>query len=151
MQRTTSWTRLLSIPALAVGALVLASSAASAQTTVTLTDTSQTTVLTANVSEQARVSFPSGVTFNVTNIAANTAASGASVTISNIALASATKQLKVSLQAESASFSAPVTGAATWAAGDVTWGAGTWTAATGSAGTLSNRDRKSTRLNSSHT
>ena len=45
-----------------------------AQTTVTLTDTSQTTVLTANVSEQARVSFPSGVTFNVTNIAAITAA-----------------------------------------------------------------------------
>jgi len=111
---------------------------AHAQTAVTLPDTSQTTTLTANVSEQAKVTVPSGVTFNVTNITANTAASGASITVQNIVLASATKQLKVSLQANAASFTPPVVGATTWGAADVTWNAAAWTNATGSSGTLSN-------------
>jgi hypothetical protein len=138
VQRTKLWTRLVSIPALALGALVLAANAASAQTTLLLPDTSQTTTLTAAVPEQARVTFPSGVTFTVNNIAAATPASGATVTIANIALASATKQLKISLQSDTASFTPPVVGAATWAASAVSWAAGTWTSATGTAGTLSN-------------
>jgi hypothetical protein len=123
---------------LAVLILSLAAAAAGAQTTVTLPDTSQTTTLTSNVSEQARVTVPANVTFNVTNIAASTAASGASVTVDNIALATATKQLKISIQAAAASFTPPVAGATTWSAGDVTWNAATWTNATGASGTLSN-------------
>jgi hypothetical protein len=75
-------------------------------TTVTLPDTSQTTVLTAVVNEQARVTFPSGVTFTVSDITGSTIASPAAVTISNIVLATATKQLKVSVQADAAAFTA---------------------------------------------
>ncbi|HEV8578331.1 MAG TPA: hypothetical protein VGX68_04555 [Thermoanaerobaculia bacterium] len=118
--------------------LLAVAGAAGAQTTVTLPDTSQTTTLTASVSEQAQVTVPSGVTFNVTNVASSTAASAASVTVSNIVLATATKQLKVSIQGGAASFTPPVVGATTWAVGDVTWNAATWTNATGASGTLSN-------------
>lgn len=108
-----------------------------AQTTVTLPDTSQTTPMSANVSEQARVTVPSAITFNVTNIGASTAASAASVTIDQIVLATATKQLKLSLQANASSFTPPVALATTWSAADVTWNAPTWTSATGASGTLS--------------
>lgn len=109
-----------------------------AQQSVTLTDTSQTTTLTANVSEQARVTVPAGVTFNVTNVGASTAATGTSVTVSSIVLSTATKQLRVSLQGNAASFTPPIALATTWSAGDVTWNAATWTNATGASGTLSN-------------
>ena len=125
-------------------AAVLAASAvftpavARAQTTVALPNSTQTTTLTANVSDQARVTVPAGVTFAVTNVSANPAASDASVTIDAIVLAAATNQLKISLQANAASFTPPVAGATTWAAGDVTWNAATWTNATGASGTLSN-------------
>ena len=123
----------------AIGAILLAFAVpAAAQQTVTLTDTSQTTTLTANVSEQARVTVPAGVTFNVANVSASTAATAASVTVTSIVLASATKQLQVSLQANAASFTPPVVGSTTWGAGDVTWNAATWTNATGASGTLSN-------------
>ncbi len=123
----------------ALGTLVLAGAgAAFAQTTVSLPDTSQTTTLTSSVAEQARVTVPAGVTFNVSNVGSSTAASAASVTVSNIVLATATKQLKVSIQANAANFTPPVAGATTWAAGDVTWNAATWTNATGATGTLSN-------------
>jgi hypothetical protein len=111
---------------------------ASAQTTIAQPDTSQTTVLTATVTEQARVTVPSGVTFAVTDVGSATASTAASITISNIVLASATRQLKVSLQADAAGFSAPVAGATTWSAGDVTWAAAAWTGATATSGTLSN-------------
>lgn len=113
---------------------------ASAQTAVTLPNSSQTTTLTANVSEQARVTVPSGVTFNVTNIAASTEASGASVTVDNIVLASASKQLVISLQANEASFTPSVPEATTWSAGDVTWAAASFTNGTGASGTLSNSE-----------
>jgi hypothetical protein len=117
---------------LLTAAAVAAALTASAQTTVTLPNTSQTSTLTANVSEQARV------TFNVTDIASSTAATAASVSIDNIVLATATKQLKVSLQGGAASFTPPVSGATTWSASDVTWNAATWTNGTGASGTLSN-------------
>jgi len=126
------------LPLLATTFVLAFTSIGYAQTSVTLTDTSQTTTLTANVSEQARVTVPSGVTFTVGNVAASTAAGAASVSVSNIVLATATKQFKVSLQANAASFSAPVGGAITWSAADVTWNAAAWTNATGAAGTLSN-------------
>jgi hypothetical protein len=114
-----------------------AAGAAAAQTTVPLPDTSQTTLLTSVVNEQARVTVPATVTFNVTDVASSTAASAASVTVSNIVLDTATKQLKISIQANGASFTPPVPGATTWSASDVSWNAPAWASATGAAGTLS--------------
>ncbi len=111
---------------------------ASAQVTVTLPDTSQTTTLTATVPEQARVTIPSTVTFTVNNVAASTAGSAAPVTITNIVLSTATDKLKISIQANAASFTPPTVGATTWSASDVTWTGGTWTTATPASGTLSN-------------
>jgi hypothetical protein len=119
-------------------ALLLCASAASAQTIVVLPDTSQTTTVTVNVSEQVRVAVPAGITFNVTNVGSSTVASAASVAIDQIVLASATKELRVSLKANASSFTAPVPGDTTWSAADVSWNAATWTAAAGSAGTLDN-------------
>lgn len=121
----------------AAAALVLLGVPVFAQTTVSLPDTSQTTTLTANVSEQATVTVPAGVTFNVTDVSSSTAAAAASVTVSNIVLATATKQLQISIQAGAASFTPPVAAATTWSAGDVSWNAAAWTSATGAAGTLS--------------
>ena len=117
---------------------VLIAATASAQTTVTLESTSQSTAAVANVSEQARVTVPASVTFNVTNIASSTAATAASVTVDNIVLADEDKQLKISIQAAGASFSHSENGATTWSAGDISWNAATWTNATGASGTLSN-------------
>ena len=111
--------------------------AAQAQTTVALPDTSQTTLLTATVSEQARVVVPASVSFAVTNVGNGTAASTVGVTVDRIVLATATKQLRVSVQAAAASFTPPVVGATTWSAGDVSWNAATWTRATGITGVLS--------------
>jgi hypothetical protein len=119
-------------------ALVLMGGNAAMAQTVVLPDNSQTTTLTATVSEQAQVSVPAGVTFNVTNVGVDTAASGASVSASSIVLSTATKKLKVSIQANAATFSAPVGGAVTWSASDVTWNASSWTNATGASGSLSN-------------
>lgn len=122
----------------AIGLLIGSATIVCAQTTVTLPDTSQTTTLTATVGDQARVTVPAGVSFTVSDITAATAASPATVTVSNIVLASATKQLRMSLQAETAAFTPPVGGAASWAASDVSWAAASWTNASGAAGTLSN-------------
>jgi hypothetical protein len=113
-----------------------AAGAAVAQTTVTLPDNSQTTTLTSNVSEQARVTVPANITFNVTNVNAATAASAASVSIDSIVLASDSKQLRVFVKAASPSFTPPVTGATTWASSDVTWAVSNWSNGTGAAGTL---------------
>lgn len=127
----------LRTPLLALTFVLTLTSVGYAQQSVTLPDTSQTTTLTANVSEQARVTVPSGITFNVTNVSSNTAAGAASVTVSSIVLATPTKQFKVSLQGNAASFTPPVVLATTWSASDVTWNAATWTNAIGAAGTLS--------------
>ena len=112
-------------------------SQARSQTTVTLPDTSLTSTVSVNVNEQVRITVPAGVTFNVSNIGVSTVAAAVSITVDQIVMASATKQLKISLQANAASFAPPVGGAVTWSAGDVTWNAATWTNATGSAATLS--------------
>ena len=126
------------VRAASVPAFVLVfGAAASAQTSVGLPDQSQTTTLTANVSEQARVTVPASITFNVTNVGASTSASAASMTVQNIVLASATKQLKVSVRANATGFTPPSVGATTWSASDVTWGNDAWTNATAASGTLS--------------
>lgn len=129
--------KLVVMAALVGGISVLGAQNAHAQTTVTLPDSSLTTLFTASVSEQARVVVPASVTFNVTNVGNSTAAGNASVTIDQVVLATATKQLKVSVQAAAASFSAPAGGGATWAASDVSWNNASWTSATGASGTLS--------------
>jgi len=122
---------------IAIAAGLAFSSTASAQTSITLPDTSQTTVVTASVPEQATVTVPATLTFTVNSDAVSNTANAA-VTVTNIALATATKQLQISLQANAASFTPPVVGAVTWSASDVSWAAGTWTSGTGAAGTLSN-------------
>jgi hypothetical protein len=134
--RRSSW-KLLWLVSLSLLLIAGASTGAQAQTTVALPDTSQTTLLTATVSEQARVVVPASVSFAVTNVGNGTAASAVGVTIDRIVLATATKQLKVSVQAAAASFTPPVVGATTWSAGDVSWNTATWTHATGTNGVLS--------------
>lgn len=121
--------------AAAAGFLAVAGTA-DAQTVIPLPDVSQTTTLTAVVSEQARVIVPASVTFNVTDVNSSTSAAGVAVDVDGIVLSSATRQLRVSIQAAAASF-APAAGGATWSAGDVTWNAATWTNAGGASGTLS--------------
>lgn len=116
---------------------VLPGRAAVAQTTVVLPDSSQTSVVSVTVSEQARVAVPAGISFTVNNVGAATSANAAAVTIDQIVMSSATKQLRLSLRADAASFTAPAVGETTWAASDVSWGVATWTAATGAAGVLS--------------
>jgi hypothetical protein len=118
-----------------VAIAAMSAGVASAQTTVTLPDSSQSTTFTATVSEQARVLVPASVIFNVANTAISTAASAASVTVDNIALATATKQLKISLKANAAAFTPPTVGGITWAAADVSWNAATFSG-TGSAGAI---------------
>jgi hypothetical protein len=109
---------------------------AQAQVTVSLPDTSQTTTMTAVVSEQARVVVPPAVMFTVSDVSVNTPAAATSVSVSQIVLASASKQLRVSVRASSAAFTPPQVGAASWAASDVSWNAATWTNATGASGAL---------------
>jgi hypothetical protein len=119
------------------GFLLFTATALHAQTTVTLPNTSgQTTTLTANVSEQAKVTVPAGVTFDVNNINISTAATAVPLSVESIVLSSASKRLKISLQANAASFTAPGGSGTTWSAGDVTWNAASWTNATGVSGTL---------------
>jgi hypothetical protein len=121
-----------------VSLLAASRGAAFAQATVVLPDTTQTTTVSVSVSEQARVAVPAGISFNVTNVGASTDAAAATVTIDQIVLASSTRQLRLSLRADAASFTAPAGGDTTWAASDVSWNAATWTAAAGIGGTLSN-------------
>lgn len=121
-----------------VALAVVTAGLASAQTVVTLPNSTQTTTLTANVSEQAQVAVPVGVTFNVQDVSLNTAASSASVTVNSIVLATATKQLKISVKANAAAFVHSQVGATTWAASDVSWNAATFSnSGVGSTGALS--------------
>lgn len=108
-----------------------------AQATLTLPDTSQTTAMYVDVSEQARIFVPAFINFNVTNVAAQTAASPVSVSIDRIVLASPVAQLRVSVRSNAPSFTPPSDGALTWTAEDLSWTAAAWTAAGGAAGTLS--------------
>jgi hypothetical protein len=108
------------------------------QTVVDLPSTSQTTTLDANVVEQAQVTVPATINFAVNNISIGTASAAQSVTINYIVLATATKQLEISIQGAAATFTPPVALATTYAVGDVSWNAASWTAATGATGTLSN-------------
>ena len=64
------------------------------------------------------MTVPTAVTFAVSDIASSTPAAAASVTASSIVLSTALKQLRISLQANAASFTPP-SGAITWNASDV--------------------------------
>jgi len=123
--------------------LFVAARPLAAQTAVTLTDTAQTTTLTATVPEQARITVPAGIEFPVTNVNVSTTRGNVAITVQNIVLAAATKQLRISLLANAPAFTPPGVGDTTWAASDVSWNAGPgggpnqWQNAIGSAGTLS--------------
>ena len=123
---------------LAVALLWTVPLAARAATTIPVPDTSQTTTFSASVDEQCSITVPNDVIFVVTDVATQTTTSGVTLSVSDIVLATATKQLKISIQANAASFTPPVALATTWAAGDITWEDSTWTNATGAAGTMSN-------------
>jgi hypothetical protein len=93
--------------------------------------------LSANVSEQVRVTVPGIVNFNVTNIAVATASTPVSVTVDDVVLATAGKTVKISVLASAAAFTPSVASAATWAAVDVSWVAATFSnGGTGAIGTL---------------
>lgn len=116
---------------------------AMAQTTIPLTDTTQTTTLTAAVAEQARITVPAGISFSVDNVSSSTSNGNVAVSVQNIVLTTATKQLRISVLANGPSFTPPVAGATTWSASDVSWNTGPgggpnqWQNAVGSAGVLS--------------
>jgi len=119
-----------------VALTVVTAALASAQEVVTMPgDASSLTTLTAVVSDQARITVPSVVTFNVTNIAAATVASGVSFLADNIVLSSASATLNVSLIGNAPTFTAPLA-SPTWAVADVSWGVAAFTAGTAVAGTL---------------
>ena len=115
-------------------------STARAQTNVSLPDSAQTTTLTAAVAEQADVTVPGSVTIDVNDVTVANAETNLTLSISNIVLATATKQLRISLQANAATFTPPPAASNTWNASDVSWsftGGSPWTNGTGSSGTLS--------------
>jgi hypothetical protein len=124
--------------ALHLGVMVaLFAAPASAQTTVILPDTSQTTGLTVNVLEQATVTIPTTALFAVTNVNAQTSSTTLSVAVEELTRQTTTTGIRLSLRANTSLFTPPQAGTPTWSASDVSWGAVTWTGATGSAGTLS--------------
>ena len=103
---------------------------------VTLPDTSQTTTLNADVSEQADVTVPATIAFAVTDVSLATPSAAQSVSATSIVLNNG-QALKISRQANSTSFTPPAGGTITWAASDVSWPAPAWTGGIGSLGTLS--------------
>jgi hypothetical protein len=135
--RGSSVHHLLEAVIVAVAIISWTSTTAFAQTTVIFPDTSQTTSVSLVVSEQSRITVPAGIGFAVTNVLVATVANPIAVNIDRIVLSSLTRQVRLSLRANSADFTRTSTGGGTWSASDVTWGAPAWTSATGAAGTLS--------------
>ena len=121
---------------LLVVTLVLGVSGMAGAAVVTLEDTSQTTTFTATVAEQANVTVPATVPFTVNNVSISTTGTG-DVSATTIVLTNG-NALKISLSGNAASFTAATGGTITWAVGDVSWVAGTWTNGTGTPGTLAN-------------
>jgi hypothetical protein len=128
--------RLTSVLTLGAALLLLGSTAVVA-VVVPLPDTSQTTVLAASVGTQADVTVPSGVSFSVLDAVHSTDSTNQTVTATSLVLHTG-HYLRISLQANAASFTMPVGGTGTWAATDVSWNAPAWTGGTGAIGTLSN-------------
>ena len=122
---------------LAGAVLMVAAACAASADAVVLPDTSQTTTMTATVSEQCNITVPASFVWDVIDVASDTASDDQEVTITNIVLAAPTKQLKLSITANAASFTAPGGAGTTWSATDVSWNnGGTWTTGTGATGTL---------------
>ena len=122
------------------GMVVIAGSAgvSHAQTNIVLPDITKTTTLTAVVAEQADLSLPAAVTIDVPDVNAQSARPNQVVTISNIVLASATKQLRLSIRANAATFTKPPSSSVTWNASQLSWtSTQAWSNAVYSEGTLS--------------
>ena len=128
--------RLTSVLTLGAALLLLGSTTVVA-VVVPLPDTSQTSVLTATVGSQAEVSVPAGVSFSIVAVGGSTNSANQSVSATSLVLDTG-HMLRVSMQANAASFTKPAGGTITWAASDVSWNAPTWTGGTGITGTLSN-------------
>ena len=111
---------------------------AGAAVVVTLDDETQSTTFTATVAQQASVTVPSGVAFSVVNVAASTDSDAQSVTVTQIVLTNL-QGIKIYLKVYEATFTKPA-GSVTWAVGDISWNAATWSNGTGSAGTLSSSE-----------
>ena len=123
-----------------LAAVAGAHSPAAAQTSVVLPGASELTTLTATVSDQATVSVPSVASFAVTNVGADTAVNNLAVSVSQIVLTTASKQVRISVQANAAAFTPPSGASATWAASDLSWSftsGSPWTGGLGVSGTLS--------------
>jgi hypothetical protein len=116
--------------------LLLVTATAHAQT-VALPSSAITTMMTAAVTEQANISIPSTVGLDVTNVDAQSARPNLTINVSSIVLATATKQLRISVQAAAASFTAPSGAPTTWTASDVGWVTQNWTNAANTDGMLS--------------
>lgn len=122
--------------ACAIGVFLAMAGPASADV-VTLPDTSKTTTFTATVSEQAEVSASSAIAFAVEDVTSSTTnTSNASVSATSIVIDNG-NTVKVEIQADASSFSAPTGGSVTWSAANISWDAPTWTGGTGASGELS--------------
>src|SRR5687768_9897955 len=109
-----------------VALLIGMASVASAQTTVPIPDESRTSILTATVGEQCRITVPASIFFAVTNVAQPTASSAVVVNIDNIVLSNASRRLRVLVRAVGANFTPPNVGDSTWSTADVSWNGATW-------------------------
>ena len=93
--------------------------------------------MTASVSEQCAAYLPDLVEWEVDDVSSSTPSEAQFVVANNIVFSSETKQLRLSIKANAASFTPPDGSGTTWAASDVSWNGCSWTNGTGAAGTLS--------------
>lgn len=105
--------------------LVLVLAGAAFAVVVTLPNESQTTTFTANVTEQANVTVPAAVAWTVPDVASATASADSPVSATTVVLAEGNK-LRIEIAPDATGFTAPGTGAVTWASSNVSW-VGTWT------------------------
>jgi hypothetical protein len=121
---------------LAVICAVLVVAGSASAVVVTLPDETQSTTFTATVSEQADVTVPASVAFTVGDVSSSTDSAAQTVSATTVVLTNG-QALRVELQGDAADFTPPAGGTVTWAAGDISWNAATWSNGTGASGTLS--------------
>ena len=115
--------------------LVLALSGAGYAAVVTLSNETQTTTFTANVTEQANVTVPATVTWTVDAISSSSPSADAPVSAAAIVLNDG-QALKISIAPDATDFTPPTNGIVTWASNAISW-VGSWTGGTPNNGTMS--------------
>jgi hypothetical protein len=122
--------RIKRVLSLSIVALAMATAAGATDTVALPGNSTQTTELTATVSEQATVTVPTAISFAVVNIGAQTLGSAAAVSVTGILLNTG-KNLEISVKA-GGDFVTTGSGTGTaFSAGDVIWTGGTGTHWTG--------------------